>query len=46
MLQFWRKATVTLVFKKDRKEDLGKHRPANFISGKMTEKIILAVIYE
>ncbi|GAB0204010.1 mitochondrial enolase superfamily member 1 [Grus japonensis] len=42
----WRKANVTLVFKKDRKEDQGNYRPVSLTSipGKMMEELILGVI--
>lgn len=46
MLKCWRKASVTPVLKKDKKKNLGKYRPANFISGKMMEQLILSVIYK
>jgi len=42
----WRKAKVTPVFKKGKKEDPGNYRLASLTSilGKMTEQLILEVI--
>jgi len=42
----WRKASVTPVFKKGKKEDPGNYRPVSLTSipGKMVEKLILDVI--
>ncbi|GAB0183643.1 mitochondrial enolase superfamily member 1 [Grus japonensis] len=42
----WRKANVTLVFKKGKKEDPGNYRPVSFTSipGKVMEQLILDVI--
>jgi len=42
----WRKASVTPVFKKGKKEDPGNYRPVslNSILGKMMEQLILEVI--
>ncbi|GAB0209389.1 mitochondrial enolase superfamily member 1 [Grus japonensis] len=42
----WRKANVTLVFKKDKKEDPGNYRPVGLtpIPGKVMEQLILGVI--
>jgi len=42
----WRKASVTPVFKKGKKEDPGNYRPVSLISilGKMMEQLILEVI--
>ncbi|GAB0204188.1 mitochondrial enolase superfamily member 1 [Grus japonensis] len=42
----WRKASVTLVFKKGKKEDPGNYKPVSLASipGKMMEQLILRVI--
>jgi len=42
----WRKANVTAIFKKGKKEDPGNYRPVSltFISGKVMEQLILDVI--
>jgi len=42
----WRKASVTPVFKKGKKEDPGNHRPVSLTSipGKVMEKLILEAI--
>jgi len=42
----WRKASVTPVFKKGKKEDPGNHRPVSLTSipGKVVEQLILEVI--
>jgi len=42
----WRKANVTPIFKKGKKEDPGNYRPVslNFILGKVMEQLILVVI--
>ncbi|KFP29221.1 RNA-directed DNA polymerase from mobile element jockey, partial [Colius striatus] len=42
----WRKASVTPVFKKGRKDDPGNYRPVSLtsISGKVMEQLILNVI--
>jgi len=39
----WRKENVSLIFKKDKKEDPGNYRLAslNMIPGKVTEQLIL-----
>ncbi|KFP31038.1 RNA-directed DNA polymerase from mobile element jockey, partial [Colius striatus] len=39
----WRKANVTLVFKKDRKDDSGNYRPVSLTSipGKVMEQLIV-----
>jgi len=41
----WRKATVTPIFKKGKKEDPGNYRPVSFISilGNMTEQLVMEV---
>jgi len=46
MPEDWRKANVTPVFKKHKKEDLGNYRPLSLTSipGKMMEQLVLDVI--
>jgi len=46
VLEDWRKASVTPVFKKRKKEDPGNYRPVSLTSilGKMMEQLILDVI--
>ncbi|XP_009944264.1 PREDICTED: fibrocystin-like, partial [Leptosomus discolor] len=48
VLEDWRKANVTPIFKKSEKEDLGNYRPLSltFTPGKVVEQLILAVISE
>ena len=43
---YWRKANVTLVFKKDNKEDSGNYRPVSLTSipGRVMQQLILDVI--
>ena len=46
MPEDWRKASVTPIFKKGKKEDPGNYRPVSLTSipGKRMEKLILEVI--
>ena len=42
----WRKASVTSIFRKDKKKDLGNYRPVSLpsVPGKVTEQLILETI--
>ncbi|PKU35296.1 hypothetical protein llap_14400 [Limosa lapponica baueri] len=40
----WRKANVTPVFKKGKKEDLGNYRLVSLTSGKMMKRLLLGII--